>query len=220
MSMAAPQDPRTPGYDWSARVRTTTLEALRYSRFVTLMKRILSLGAFLIIAAVLAFFFVQRMPRQLQMSYERLGRIENDLTMVKPRLAGADAKGNPFVITADSAVQDAHNVKRASLKNLEADLTLDRQNWVNARARRGVVDMGSGELELNGGIDVFTATGYELHSNSASANMKQSVIHGHETVTGQGPQGTLRADSFHADRATNILTLSGHVHMTLTGTKK
>ena len=217
MSMA---EPPTSGFDWSARVRTTTLEAVRYSRYVALMKRLLSLGAFLIIAAVLAFFFVQRMPRQLQMSYERLGRLENDLTMVKPRLAGADAKGNPFVITAESAVQDAHNPKKASLKNLEADLALDKQNWVNARARMGMVDMNSGQLELSGGIDVYTANGYELHSNSASANLKQSVIHGHEPVTGQGPEGTLRADEFHADRATNILTLHGHVHMTLTGTKK
>lgn len=220
MSMAGQQDPFARGYDWSARVRTTTVEALRYSRFVTLMKRVLSLGAFLIIAAVLAFFFVQRMPRQLQMSYERLGHIENDLTMVKPRLAGADAKGNPFVITADTAVQDAHNAKRASLKNLEADLALDKKNWLNARARTGMVDMTTGALELRGGIDVFSATGYELHSNSASANLKQSIIHGHEPVTGQGPQGTLRADEFHADRATNILTLSGNVHMTLIGTKK
>ena len=217
MSMAA--DP-THGFDWSARVRTTTVEAVRYSRYVALMKRLLSLGAFLIIAAVLAFFFVQRLPRQLQVSYERLGRIENDLTMVKPRLAGADAKGNPFVITADSAVQDAHNPKKASLKNLEADLSLDKQNWVNARARAGMVDMDTGALELRGGIDVFTATGYELHSRSASANLKQSVIHGHEPVTGQGPQGSLRADEFHADRATNLLTLSGHVQMTLSGTKK
>jgi lipopolysaccharide export system protein LptC len=218
MSMAA--DPPTRGYDWSARVRTTTVEALRYSRFVALMKRLLSLAAFLIIAAVLAFFFVQRMPRQLQMSYERLGRIENDLTMVKPRLTGADAKGNPFVITAASAIQDAGNPKKARLKNLEADLTLDKQNWIDARARTGMVDMAAGQLELSGGIDVFTATGYELHSNSASANLKQSIIHGHETVTGQGPQGTLRADTFHADRSTNILTLNGHVQMTLTGTKK
>lgn len=218
MSMAV--DPPGQGYDWSARVRTTAIEALRYSRFVALMKRLLSLGAFLIIAAVLAFFFVQRLPRQLQVSYERLGRIENDLTMVKPRLAGADAKGNPFVITADSAVQDAHNPKKASLRNLEADLSLDRQNWVNARARAGMVDMDTGALELRGGIDVFTATGYELHSRSASANLKQSVIHGHEPVTGQGPQGSLRADEFHADRATNLLTLSGHVQMTLSGTKK
>ncbi|HET7083431.1 MAG TPA: LPS export ABC transporter periplasmic protein LptC [Rhizomicrobium sp.] len=215
-----PTSPPTQGYDWSARVRTTTVEALRYSRFVALMKRLLSLGAFLIIAAVLAFFFVQRMPRQVQMSYERLANIKNDLTMVKPRLAGADAKGNPFVITAESAVQDANNPKRASLKNLEADLSLDKQNWVNARARTGLVDMNTGQLELRDGIDVFTATGYELHSASASANLRQSVIHGHEPITGQGPQGTLRADEFHADRATNILTLSGHVHMTLIGAKK
>ena len=218
MSMAA--DPHTSGFDWSARVRTTSVEALRYSRYVVLMKRLLSLGAFLIIAAVLAFFFVQRMPRQLQMSYEKLGRIENDLTMVKPRLAGADARGNPFVITADFAVQDAHNQKKADLKNLEADLTLDKQNWINARAKSGMVDMNTGQLELRDGIDVFTATGYELHSNSASANLKQNMIHGHEPVTGQGPEGRLRADEFHADRTTNVLTLSGHVHMTLKGTKK
>jgi len=207
-------------YDWSARTRTTAHEAQRYSRFVTRMKRILALGAFLIIAAVLAFFFVQRMPRQLQVSYERLGRVENDLAMMKPKLTGADSKGNPYVITADMAVQDAHNPKKASLKNMEADLTLDRANWLNARAKTGMVDMDTGQLELTGGIDVFTATGYELHSNSASANLKQSVIHGHEKVTGQGPDGTLQADRFHADRATNILTLSGHVQMTLFGAKK
>jgi len=217
MSMAP--DP-TPGFDWSARVRTTTVEAVRYSRYVVLMKRLLSLGAFLIIATVLAFFFLQRLPRQAQVSYEQLGRIENDLTMIKPRLAGADTKGNPFVITADSAIQDAHNPKKASLKNLEADLMLDNQNWINAKARAGVVDMNTGQLELRGGIDVYTAAGYELHSSSASANLKQSVIHGHETVTGQGPQGKLRADEFHANRATNILILSGHVHMILTGTRK
>lgn len=209
-----------PGYDWSARIRGTATEALRYSKFVALMKRLLSLGAFLIIAAVMAFFFIQRQPRQLQLAYEKLGHIENDLTMVKPRLTGSDSKGNPFVITADTAVQDAHNPKKASLKNMEADLSLDRNGWLNARARTGFVDMASGQLELNGGISVFTDTGYELHSNSASANLKQNIIHGHETVTGQGPDGTLRADSFHADRSTNLLTLAGHVHMTFSGPRK
>jgi len=219
MSMAADRDPSTTGHDWSARVRTTSMEALRYSRFVVLMKRILALGAFLTIAAVLAFFFVQRMPRQLQMSYERLGRVKNDLTMVKPRLAGSDSRGNPYVITADRAVQDAQNPKKATLQNLEADIALDNGNWINARAKAGLVDMTSGQLELYNGIDVFTAKGYELHSNSASANLKQNMIHGHETVTGQGPDGTLRADEFQADRDTDILTLTGHVRMTLFGSK-
>ena len=217
--MDAKPDP-VPRYDWSARARTTTVEAVRYSRFVVLMKRLLALGAFLIIAAVLAFFFVQRLPRQLQMAYERLGHVENDLAMMKPRLTGTDSKGNPYVITAETAVQDAHNPKKASLKHLEADLALDRGNWINARAKNGILDMDSGKLELYGGIDVFSDNGYELHSKSASADLKQSVIHGHELVTGQGPDGTFVADRFHADRANSLLTLSGHVHMTLFGNKK
>ena len=210
----------TPQYDWSARVRTTAVEALRYSKFVTLMKRVLSLGAFLIIAAVLAFFFMQRQPRQLSMSYEKLGRIENDLAMVKPKLTGTDAKGNPFVITADMAVQDSKNVKKASLKNLEADLVMEKNSWINGRAKTGMVDMAVGRLELSGGIDLFTDTGYELHSQSASMNLKQSEVHGHEPVTGRGPDGTFRADKFHADRNTNLLTLTGNVRMTLHGTSK
>jgi lipopolysaccharide export system protein LptC len=207
-------------YDWSARVRTTAGEALRYSKFVALMKRVLSLGAFLIIAAVLAFFFVQRQPRQLSMSYEKLGRIENDLAMVKPKLTGTDAKGNPFVITADMAVQDSKNPKKASLRNLEADLVLEKNGWINARAKTGMVDMEVGRLELSGGIDVFMDSGYELHSQSASMNLKQNEVHGHQPVTGRGPEGTFRADKFHADRNTNLLTLTGNVQMKFYGSLK
>ena len=96
---------------------------------------------------------------------------------------------------------------------------MDKGNWLNARAHAGMVDMNTGQLELSGGIDVFSANGYELHSATASANLKQSIIHGHEPVTGQGPNGTLRADSFHADRDSGLLTLTGHVQMTLMGAK-
>src|SRR3569833_2395109 len=108
-------------HDWSARARSTALDALRYTQFVAVKKRALPTAAFAFIAAVLAFFFMQRQPARLSLSYEKLGHIENDLAMVKPRLTGADSKGNPFVITADTAVQDEHNAKKASLENMEDD---------------------------------------------------------------------------------------------------
>src|ERR1700753_992433 len=129
------------GYDWSARVRSTTTEALRYSHFVKVMKRVLSFGAFAIIAAVLAFFFMERQPRRLQLAYEKLGIVKNDLAMRKPHLPGADSKGNPFVITADRAVQDAKNPKRATMKNMEADLQMDKGNWLKAHARPAWVQL-------------------------------------------------------------------------------
>jgi lipopolysaccharide export system protein LptC len=211
---------RRGGRDWSARARSTAMDALRYTRFVAWMRRGLSFGAFAIIFAVLAFFFVQRQPRQLAMSYEKMGTVENDLAMLKPRLTGSDAKGNPFVITADAAIQDAKNPKRARLKNIEADVAMDKGSWLNARARQGLVDMSVGRLELSGGIDLFSDTGYELHTQAASVDLNKSLLTGHSQVIGHGPTGELSADQFQADRETGQLLLTGHVHMTLIGAKK
>lgn len=209
-----------PRHDWSARARSTAMEALRYTQFVGVMKRALPVAAFAVIAAVLAFFFVARQPSKFSMTYEKLGSIENDLAMIKPRLTGADADGNPFVITADAAIQDAKNPKRARLRKVEADVTTDKNGWVNANAAAGVVDMKAGSLELNGGIDVFSDSGYTLHSQAASLDLNKWTVHGHSEVTGQGPMGTMRADQFHYDRDSHQLTLDGHVKMTLIGKKK
>ena len=107
---------RLPRQDWSARARSTALDALRYTKFVGVMKRALQVAAFAVVAAVLGFFLFQRQPAHVTMGFEQLGHVDNDLAMVKPRLSGQDDDGNPFVITADAAVQDAKNPKRAQLK--------------------------------------------------------------------------------------------------------
>ena len=212
--------PAQPRGDWSARARSTTMDALRYSQFVGVMKRALPTAAFAVIAAVLAFFFVARQPSKVAMTYEKLGAIKNDLAMTKPKLTGTDAKGNPFVITAEAAIQDAKNPKRARLKKVEADLTLDKNGWLNADAANGDVDMTAGHLDLGGGINIFSDSGYALHSQSAALNLTKWVLDGRSEVTGQGPMGTLRADGFHYDRASQQLTLDGHVQMSLIGNKK
>jgi lipopolysaccharide export system protein LptC len=213
MTMAIePTEPerQRPRYDWTARTRSTAFDARRYTKFVIRMKRVTALSAFAVIFAVLAFFFVARAPRQLQLSYEKLGTLENDLAMVKPRLSGVDAQGNPYVITAKLAVQDAKNPKHATLQTIEADLTT-KQGWLNARAAHGDVDMNAQHLVLNGGIDVFTDTGYALHTDHAGVDLKHNIVTGDSEVSGQGPLGTMRADRFRYDHLAGRLTLLGHV---------
>jgi lipopolysaccharide export system protein LptC len=205
-----------PRRDWTARTRSTTIDALRYTKFVVRMKRMLSLSAFAVIFAVLAFFFVQRAPRPMSLSYQNLGTIQNDRAMIKPRLSGTDARGNPFVITADVMVQDANNPKRARFQTVEADLT-NKQGWFNARAKNGSVDMEVGRLELSGDIEAFSDSGYQLRTSSALINLKTNVVSGEQQVSGQGPLGTMRADRFRYDRDADVLTLQGHVHVTMTG---
>src|SRR5689334_705708 len=94
------------GIDWTARTRGTILDAERYSRFVGVMKRALPIAAGIILMAVLAYSLVPRpADRGISVAYSQYGRIQNDLAMVKPRMTGTDEKGNPFVITADIAIQ-------------------------------------------------------------------------------------------------------------------
>lgn len=206
-------------HDWSARARSTAMDALRYTQFVGVMKRALPVAAFAVISAVLAYFFVARQPARVNLGYEKLGHVENDLSMVKPRLTGQDGKGNPFVITAETAVQDAKNPKRVRLTKVEADMT-QGAGWINADAASGTADMNAGLLQLDGGINVFSDQGYELHTKSAFVDLKKSVIHGHDPVTGQGPLGDIRADEFHFDRDAKLLTLNGNVRMTIVGNKR
>jgi lipopolysaccharide export system protein LptC len=199
--------------DWTARTRDTALNALRYSRFVTVMKRALPIAAGALIAVVIIFALLPRQSDKVSFAYERMGRIDNDLAMLKPRLTGSDQNGNPFVITANAAIQQGSNTRKVLLKKVEADITLDKNRWMNAEAAQGFVDMDKSALKLTGGISMYSDDGYELHTSRADVDLKKGVFKGPEEVTGQGPLGTLRGDTFELDRLTKRIVLHGHVHM-------
>jgi lipopolysaccharide export system protein LptC len=211
---------RRTSRDWTARTRDTAMNALRYSRFVTVMKRVLPIAASVLILAIIAYSLVPRQSDKLKLTSETVGTLANDLAMIKPRLTGTDKKGHPFVITADMAIQDAANRKRATLKNVQADLTMDNDRWMNATAVRGFIDMDKGTLKLDGGIAVFSDDGYEIHTARADVDLKKGTMHGPSAVNGHGPSGSFRSDTFELDRKTQQLVLDGHVQMTLIGGHK
>jgi lipopolysaccharide export system protein LptC len=205
---------KTRRRDWSARPRGTMLDAERYTRFVTLMKRALPIAALVLLAAVAIYVFQPRQQDRMAMTFERVGEVANDLAMIKPRLSGSDAQGNPFVVTADRAVQESRNSRRARLENVDADMTLDKERWLNATATNGLFDADARTLVLDGGISVFSDNGYELHTKSAHFDLKKGFVHGEQKVTGQGPLGTMSADKFEVDKATQQIRLRGNVHTT------
>jgi lipopolysaccharide export system protein LptC len=200
--------------DWSARPRGTMLDAERYTRFVTLMKRALPIAALVLLAAVAVYVFQPRQQDRVAMTFERVGEVANDLAMTKPRLSGTDAKGNPFVVTAERAVQLGHNSRRARLESVDADITLDKERWLNVTANNGIFDANARTLVLDGGISVFSDDGYELHTRSAHFDLKKGFAHGEKKVTGQGPLGTMSADRFEVDKTTQQIRLKGNVHTT------
>ena len=167
--------------------------------------------------------------------FKSLNLSGNDLMMTKPRLTGVDGNGNPYVVTAEVAIQDARNSKRAQLHKVEADLTAKSGTWINLTATQGLLDDGKEKLWLSGIIDVYSDNGYEAHSTVANIDMNTGSVVGNKYVWGQGPFGTFHADKFRIDRSAphtskqasrhdakaaaktdkTILYLYGNVHMTI-----
>jgi lipopolysaccharide export system protein LptC len=235
---AREMEPGRHHVDWAVQARTTVRDAQRYTRFVGIMKRALLVAVAGLLLAVIAYALQPRDTKQYQMTFERMGYLANDLAMVKPRLTGADSDGSPFVVTAEKAVQDAHNVHRARLASVQADLTARDGAWYDMSAPRGFLDSDAQKLWLNGNVALFSDSGYELHTDAAFVDLAQScdpktgkapvgkdgkarprcaktTVRGDHAVTGQGPLGTLRADRFHIEKLSRHVFLDGHVRMVL-----
>lgn len=208
--------------DWSARTRAGALETERYTRFVVIAKRVLLVAAAVLIAAIVAFSLQPRQSsnKRLAMTFQRLGIVNNDLAMIKPRLTGADDEGDPYVVTAEVAVQDRLNAKRARLKVIQGDVTLKGGTWISATAPSGLLDAthpAQQKMMLAGPIAVFSDNGYEIHTMRANIDMGSGTITGDSAVSGQGPLGVFRADRFRVDRRRKVVYLDGNVRMTIYG---
>jgi lipopolysaccharide export system protein LptC len=188
--------------DWTARYRATTLDVQRYSRFVGVMKRALPMAAAALLIAVVAYSLQPRIQnsRKLTLTMQKIGILNNDLMMIKPKLTGVDGDGNPYVVTAEEAVQDAHDSKRAQLRGVEADMSLKNGQWLNLTATRGLLDETKQKLRLQGVIDVYTDRGFEAHTTLADVDMHTGIVSGNVPINGQGPLGTFRADKYRIDR--------------------
>ena len=207
-----------PSLRWIERQRASALDVQRYTRFVGIMKRALPMAAAALLMAVLAYSLQPRLQggKKLVTMLRTTGILTNDLMMTKPKLIGTDAQGNPFVVTAERAIQDPHNAKRANLQKVEADVTLKKGNWVNLTATRGLLDATMQKLWLAGAIDVYSDNGYEMHTTAATIDMQKGTVDGDKFVSGQGPFGTFTANRFRIDRgaAENSQHVAGHAAKT------
>jgi lipopolysaccharide export system protein LptC len=195
-----PKPPPRPRLDWGNRSRTTIGEAERYTRFVSVMKRVLFGAALVLLGAVIAYSLQPRQQQKMTMIFEKMGMVAGDLAMLKPKLNGTDSEGNPFVVTADTAVQNPKNLRQATLKNVDADLNQKDGRWLNMTAPHGRLDSDAKTLQLWGAIAVFTGDGDEMHTDLAYIDLGRGVVIGPHHVAGQGPQGTYEADRFRIER--------------------
>lgn len=202
--------------DLAPRAVVRSLARPAYSRFVGLMKWGLLALATLLVALVFAWPGVLTRKEGFRLSFSGLrGLGEEQLTMLKPRFLGVDRKGQPYVVTAETALQDPADPRRVTLAQVQADITLERGAWLSLSAARGLYRQAEDRLVLEGPVAIHSDSGYELHLERVEAAIAEGRAWSDLPVHGHGPFGAIAADRMRLEEHGERVIFEGRVHVEL-----
>ncbi len=133
--------------------------------------------------------------------------------MSNARYFATDERDRPFSVTADTVTQVAEDEDTVHFTAPKADMLLDSGAWVALTADRGTLHRATNTMELDGAVNIFSDEGYEFRTERAEIDIDANTAWGDRPIEGQGPLGTLNADTFRLDNAAGRLLFEGRVRM-------
>lgn len=125
---------------------------------------------------------------------------------------GEDQKGQPFALTAQSAVQQTSTDPVVRLDGLSARIRLPQGPAVLV-APRGTYNLNNEKVGLDGPVTFRSADGYALDTHDVDLDMQTKMLASRSPVTGKMPLGTFSANRMNADLGKRIVVLNGDARL-------
>ncbi len=125
---------------------------------------------------------------------------------------GEDGKGQPFALTAGSAIQKSSAEPIVQLRTLSAAIRLP-DGPASLIANRGRYNMTTEQVMIDGPVLFKAAGGYRLDTQDSTVDLKTRKMQSGGAVTGTVPQGKFSADAMKADLETHVVTLDGNARL-------
>ena len=192
-----------------------------YSQFAIAMRFMLPLVAIGIVVLVVAWPQLTEKPNKFSLSVSKVTATKSGTQqIINARFTGTDSKQRPYSVTADTASQSKKSPDVVELAFPKADITMQDGAWLALSAETGKFDRRSQVLNLRGQVNLFHDRGYQLQTSTADIFIKQGTASGNESVTGQGPVGTLEASGFRILDGGSRVLFTGKSRLTLYRTEK
>ena len=224
----APAPPRAADRLASGRARARTIpQAKRLRRrraVIVLAKSLLPLCALLLLGSIAAWPELERARNAGQVAFRRAFAIDPDAArLTEPHYHGADVRGRPYTITADSGQQvgqAADGSERINLVEPRGDATLENGGWVYVRAKDGVFSQRLGQLDLSHDVVMYRDDGTTVYSDTATMDTKGGTVSTDSQTHAEGPFGTLDAQGYTLLDKGTVVQFTGPARLVLNGGKQ
>ena len=205
---AVPLPPERERLFAAAKRRSARVRLLRRAILVSVV------GAVTAITAIAVFDPFGRTAKSL--SFSTLSVDGNKIAMSKPRLAGFRSDGEPYVLTAERALQDMKHPTVAELQNLVGDMGMAGGETTRLTADAGLYDSVAERMKLTGNVHIANAR-FEVVLRSVDIDFKTGVYRSDEPVLVHiGGDTSVTADRATAQNNGQELIFEGRVRTTVT----
>lgn len=192
-------------------------EVRQYSRTVRWMKVLLPVGALGLIGLI----FLSGNTREAVIGTEQAAdaaMLGAGLKLENPRFAGVTDSGDPFVVTAVSALPDGAMPDLVELDRPSGELRMGDGRVLNATSAEGQFYRLSERLVLEGTVRLVTSDGYRVETEQVDVDLAARTAIAPDAFSVTGPAGTLDADRarMETQNGTNsvVMRFEGNVKVT------
>lgn len=179
-----------------------------YDRLVHAAKWLLPALAGVVGCAMLAWPVMGGHDFSFVLSKDRVAIASERLKITQAVYRGEDTKGQPFIITAGSAIQQTSKDPVVKLRDLAARIRLeDGPAYIVAKS--GLYDMQSETVDVEGPVAFRAAGGYALNTRDVRIDLAERTAKSGGPVDGRMPLGSFSANRIAADITKRTVTLDG-----------
>ncbi len=194
---------------WAPQRQMTLAQARRRSSFISLLRMVFVAGAAISAGVIIG----PIAATTLNGSGQQIDQLAGDevVTMVNARFTGRNVVGDAYVITASEARRRRADPSVINLTNPR--LVDDKGTQVSAPV--GVFYQNTEYLDLFQDVKVRDAEGYEFTTTAARVFVQEGRVQGLEPLSGNGPLGDVRADSYEIEDEGDRVIFRGNVDLTI-----
>jgi lipopolysaccharide export system protein LptC len=146
----------------------------------------------------------------------RLGDLRSatsTIHMTNARFYGRDENGRPYELSAEEATRSDKDFQRIALSRLQLTFDAGGQNQnSHISADHGVYREDDRILRLRDHVFMKDQTGNTFLTDQATVNTVNNSAEGRDHVQGDGPMGSVTADSYAVYDKGATVVFHGHVH--------
>lgn len=192
-----------------------TSNKLFYDHLVAWTRR-----GFALIAAGLSVFVVlwptlREEEVSFTLSYEDTTTTTDQIRMKDLLYVGTDIGDRRFEIAADTGIQSSPDAPTIRLEGIRASLDMADDRQAEIRSGGGTFYVEENLLEMDGGVVMTTTDGYRFTAGAARFNLDSYRADSDEQISGSGPLGSFKADSFEIRVDERLVIFEGRVQMRL-----